>query len=74
MNNADSCYSYAYDGVKVKRDYVVFSLVFQIGPQTGIMERARRVPSIDMAVGAPILKFNENTLLYRFIFTAPKWV
>jgi len=49
-------------GAKVKRDYVVFSLLFPIGPQTAIsMERARRELSIDMDVCGPIWKTGENT-------------
>jgi len=49
-------------GVKVKREHVVYSVFFQIRPQTAIsMEKARRELSIDMAVRGPILKFNENT-------------
>jgi len=39
----------------------MFSLVFQIGPQTGIMERARGELSIIISVGGPTLKNNENT-------------
>jgi len=49
------CFGNTNFRVKVKRDYVMFSLVFQIGPQTAIsMERARGELDIDMAVCGPI--------------------
>jgi len=52
--------------VTVKRDYVVFPLVLQIGPQIAIpRDRARRGISID----GLILKFNENMTWSRFDFT-----
>jgi len=48
----------------------VFSLVFQICPQTAIsMERAWRELSIDMAVDGPILKLKKKTWS-RFAFTS----
>jgi len=52
----------------------VFSLVFQIGPQTAIpMERAWRELSIDTAVCGLILKFSENMTSCRFTLI-PIWV
>jgi len=43
---------YPYWDEGIERDLVMFTLVFQIGPQTDIpMERVRRELSIEMAVG-----------------------
>jgi len=62
-------------GVKVKRDYVVFSIVFQIGPYIGIpLERARRELSIDMAVCRSIWKTCENTLIWSHFHFTPNGV
>jgi len=61
-NNSRFAKIYSHFAVKIKRDQVLFSLVFQIDPQTAIsLERIRRELSIDMAVGGPILKTSGNT-------------
>jgi len=64
----NSCFGNTYNHfmVKVKRDHVMFSLVFQTDPQTAIsMKRARHELSIDVAVGSPTSKFKENTTWSR---------
>jgi len=60
--------------VKEKRDDVVLSLNAKIEPLTAApIERTRRELSIDMALGGPILKFDESTIWLSFTFT-PKLV
>jgi len=57
--------------VKVKRDHVVFSLVFKAGPFTAkSIERAYwRELSIDIAVCGPTLSTSENNFILTFTFT-----